>query len=116
MRDLAREALQHHRSITAARPALSAALLPLMQALRQPPEQPSAAGRAASLVAAARPHAATAEAQVLSLPSRTPFPAHSPRSYFQNFLILEGAENKSCLCENIFIWKNLIQQDVSPAL
>ncbi|EIE27166.1 hypothetical protein COCSUDRAFT_34708 [Coccomyxa subellipsoidea C-169] len=35
-----------------------------MQALRQPPVQPSAAGRVASLVAAARPHAATAEAQV----------------------------------------------------
>ena len=80
VRDLAREALQHHRSITAARPALSAALLPLMQALRQPPVQPSAAGRVASLVAAARPHAATAEAQVLSLPYRTPFPAHSSRS------------------------------------
>lgn len=46
-----------------------------------------------------------------------PFLAHSSRSYhFQNFLVLEGAENKLYLCENIFNWKNLIKQDVSPAL
>ena len=71
-RDVARETLQHHRCITAARPALSSALLPLLQSLQfaqqhqhQNSEAPSAAtGRAAALIVAARPHATTAQAQV----------------------------------------------------
>lgn len=72
MRDMARETLQHHRCITAARPALSSALLPLLQSLQSAQQQrqqnpeaaPAATGQAAALIAAARLHATTAQAQV----------------------------------------------------
>ncbi len=87
VRELAREVLEGHRCVAAARRAMSAALLPLLNALRQhaaaPPQQEprrrrgeaSAAltRRAAALVAAARPHAAAAQGQVrtaMSTPSK----------------------------------------------
>lgn len=87
VRGLAREVLEGHRCVAAARPAMSAALLLLLNALRQhvsSPQQreprrlrgkPSAAmaRRAAALVAAARPHAAAAQGQVRA--ALSPLPA-----------------------------------------
>ena len=71
---LAREALEGHRCIAAARTGLPACLLPLLHAFHQSalgepqPEKPSNPTRqAAVLVAAALPHAAAAEAQVDTL-------------------------------------------------
>lgn len=74
LRGRAREALERHRCIAAARPGLPAGLLPLLHAFQQsalqepPPEAPSTPTRqAAILVTAAVPHAAAAQAQVYNV-------------------------------------------------